>query len=698
MRFGSGKACFSLIILLILSAGGVRSALAEDKVLKGLVVDARGEGVAGTTLFVTQLGRARGAPEWRAGWSATTQGADPVDWVVKSARDGTFAVLLPLGRYRIAAFKTGYGVALAEVNLQARNQVEVRMTGAGGSTDGQPEADGREGGLDWILRRSDRDALRDREAEVPVPRDAPVLVSQGGGAGYRRPSSAVRLPSIDGEFTQGMSGSSLLGGVASGPGDASGRSTRLALRGAAGAHGTWRFDGLDGRTSAALDSAEDARAGRTTRGLGAGFDYRLGAGDDLKSEVHYATTRYSLESDAAAGALDQEQTSAALRTLWGRRLGDAATMYVEAAYLEAMIGGPTEPPTGSDGGERMDRSVGTVAGVALQAEDHALDFGFRIHSYRYELGDGGAFLAGADGGPIQPEDGRRGSAVSLFGGDDWRVADRYVVNYGLAYHDDLMSGGAYVVPRVGLTTTLPEAGDLKVRSALMYRFDGGRRGSPAVASPLEGWAPDHEGARLGYEIEVERRPEDRLQFAATLSYRPFQEASERAPDRMPPVALFEEGVLILADAAAERREMGFEVQRGFGCVRGILVGTVGRVQGRMSPVFGEGPVVEMQAGQARYYMTALRAEVRPTETEVRVDFRRVMGQTEAAVSVEGSPVDYRRFDLAVLQGLPFSPIASARWRVLMAYQGLLYDAPEGAPTLAGSLASSRVTGGVDISF
>ena len=690
MRFGSGNACLSLIVLLTLSAGGVRSALAEDKVLKGLVVDARGEGVAGTTLFVTQLGRAPGALEWRAGLRAGAPADDRNDRVVKSARDGTFTVLLPLGRYRIAAFKAGYGVALAEVNLQARNQVEVRMINAGDSTDGRPEADAHEGGLDWILRRSDRDALRDREADVPVPGDAAGLVSQGGGAGDRRPSSAVRLPSIDGEFTQGMSGSSLLGGGASGPGDASGRSTRLVLRGAAGAHGAWRFDGLDGRTTAALDDA-DARAGRTTRGLGAGFDYRLGPDDDLKSEVHYATTRYSFESDAAAGALDQEQTSAALRAAWGRRLGDDATMYVEGAYFEAMIGGAAETPIGSDGGERMDRSVGTVAGVALQAEDHALDFGLRIHSYRYELGDGGAFLADADGGAILPEDGRRGSAVSLFGGDDWRVADRYVVNYGLAYHDDFMSGGAYVVPRVGLTTTLPEAGDLKVRSALMYRLDGGRRGSLSVP-------PDHEGARLGYEIEVERRPEDRLQFAATLSYRPFQEASERAPDRMPPVALFEEGVLILADAAAERREMEFEVQRGFGCVRGVLVGTVGRVQGRMSPVFGEGPVVEMQAGQARYYMTALRAEVQPTETEVRVDFQRVMGQTEAAMSVEGSPVDYRRLDLAILQALPFSPIASARWRVLMAYQGLLYDAPEGASSLGGSLASSRVTGGVDISF
>jgi len=336
--------------------------------------------------------------------------------------------------------------------------------------------------------------------------------------------------------------------------------------------------------------------------------------------------------------------------------------------------------------------------MALQAEEHALDLGLRIHSYRYDLGDSGAILSGVDDGSVPLEAGRRGRAVSLFGGDDWRVADRYVVNYGLDYHGDFDSGSAYVVPRVGLTTTLPEAGDLKVRSALMYRLDDGRRGSLPVLSTAEGRDPEHEGARLGYEIEVERRPEDRLQFAATLSYRPFQDVAKREAERLSPAGLLEEGVLILADAAAARQEMEFEVERGFGCVRGFLLGTLGRVQGHLSPAFGAGPVVEMQAGQARYYLTALRAVVEPTETEVRIDFRRVMGQTEAPESVDGAPVDYRRLDLAVFQGLPFSPIANARWRVLMAYQGLLYASPEGASALSGALASSRVTGGVDISF
>jgi len=118
----------------------------------------------------------------------------------------------------------------------------------------------------------------------------------------------------------------------------------------------------------------------------------------------------------------------------------------------------------------------------------------------------------------------------------------------------------------------------------------------------------------------------------------------------------------------------------------------------LSPILSDGPLVELQEGQARYYLTALRAMIEPTETEVRIDYRRVVGATEMGESGAGGSVDYRRLDLAVYQDLPFSPIANAHWRVLMAYQGLLYDSLEGSSTLPGPGAASRVTGGVDISF
>jgi len=704
MKLHSGNACLALVLLLTVSGIGVPCAHAQDRLLTGQVLDAQGTGVAGTTVFVTQLGRVRSAPEWRAGLRAGAAAGEAMDRVVKSGQDGTFSLLLPVGRYRIAAFKPGYEVGLVEVHLLARNLVEVRMRAGGTPMAGQRATSAeRERGLDWILRRSDRDALRDVEAGLAAPLDGPVSVSDRGGRGAGGPASGLRLPPVDGELMQDFSGSSLLGGGISGPGDSSGRSTRLALRGALGEEGTWRFHGLAGRTTAALAGGEDTRVGRATMGVGVGFDCRLGPSDGLKSEARYASRRYFVDPGAAADGLDQQQETSALRARWDRKLGDDGVLYVAGSYLEAAVRRRAEAHgllesfvAGGAGGRQGDRSVGAAAGLALQSEDHTFGMGLRVHSYRYDLGDDGAFLSGVDSRAAPLEAGRMGSALSLFGGDDWRVADRYVLNYGLGYHNDLASGSAYVVPRVGLTTTLPEAGDLRVRSAVMYRVDDTRPSLPAL-SAADGRYVRPEGGRLGFEIGVERRPEHRLQFAATLSYRPFQETIDQERSAMSPAGLLDQGALVMADAAAVRHEMEIEMQRGFGVVRGILMGSVGRVQGRLSPVLDEGPLLELQAGQARYYLTVLRAMIEPTETEVRIDYRRVVGQMEAPESGAGAPVDYRRLDFAVFQDLPFSPIPNAHWRVLMAYQGLLYDSIERS-SLPGSAAASRVTGGVDISF
>jgi hypothetical protein len=75
----------------------------------------------------------------------------------------------------------------------------------------------------------------------------------------------------------------------------------------------------------------------------------------------------------------------------------------------------------------------------------------------------------------------------------------------------------------------------------------------------------------------------------------------------------------------------------------------------------------------------------------------VTGGLEAAAGAGDGALDYRRLDLAVYQDLPWAAIANSRWRVLMAYQGLQYDS-SADPALPDSGATSRLTGGVDISF
>jgi hypothetical protein len=113
----------------------------------------------------------------------------------------------------------------------------------------------------------------------------------------------------------------------------------------------------------------------------------------------------------------------------------------------------------------------------------------------------------------------------------------------------------------------------------------------------------------------------------------------------------------------------------------------------------EAPVQLLADAEARYYRTQLWAACVRTDTEVQLDYRRVLtAERLAAPGVE--PSDYRRLDLVVYQQIPGpQALREARLRVLMAYQGFdydaLYDGPEGA-TVSGR--ASRVTGGLDISF
>ncbi len=706
MTFRFGIACHAYVALLMVSGAAVSPVLAQDRTLAGQVVDGGGGGVSGATVFIARLAGVRPVAQANARLRASAAAGDAADRVLKTAPDGTFSALLPEGRYRIAVFKPGFEVSLVEVNLRTRELVEVRVRPAAAPTADPPEGPAdRDRGLDWILRRSGGDELRDLEAGLQGTAGSALLASSRGDAGPSA-SGGMPVPRIQGELMQDFSGSELLGGEDSGPGVASGRSTRLALRGPLGEPGSWHFDALAGRTAAAPAGGSEARSGRRIADLGGGIQHRFGPGDGLTTDIRYVASRYVFDPGETADAVDQEQDSTAMGARWDRLLGDEALLHVTGFYREATLRQPIGDESsfeslrgdGEENDRPRDRSVGAAAGLVLRSESHEIGIGMRFHTYRHELGDGGALLslAGPSGLPLEPRG--QGRAMSLFGGDDWRVAERYVVNYGLGYHNDLASGSVYMVPRVGLTTTLPEAGDLVVRSVVMYRVEDGR-----VSAPILG-VEDHrdirpEGARLGYEIGVARGAEDRLQFAATLSYRPFQERLEdRKAARASTDLWQEEGVLVQSDEVSGRHEMEIEVQRGFGLVHGVLLGSVGRVRGRLSPVLDDGRLVEPMAGQARYYSTGLRATIKPTETEVRVDYRKVVSESEGGQTGGSGSLDYRRLDLAVLQDLPFSPFISARWRVLMAYQGLLLDSVDGATPWPGSGATSRVTGGVDISF
>ena len=694
MRTRTRTACFAIAGLLILLGRARTPAFAQDKPLAGVLLDERGGAIADATLFIMPVGRPRLSAEMQADLRGRTAAGEGGSRVVRSAADGSFSAILPAGRYRIAAFKPGYEVALGEVNLLARNRIALTMNPEASMAGGPPAA-GAEGDLDWILRQPDGNVLRERTLDL-------AQLAAANAAALRPAPFWSRMPPIDGEFTQHLSGGSLLGGEAAGPGDSSGRSTRLALRGPAGSQGTWSFDGRDGRSTTALDSGGDSRRARRSTGLGVGLDYRLGPSDDLQAVMRYGTSRYLLGSPVLVDGIDQEQKTAGVRALWNRRLGEASSLHVAASYLEAGVREPSVaaasqavlPAGGADLDGQSDRSIGATAGLAFRADAHDVGLSLRVHAYRYDLGDGGAFLSSLDAGPTALEAGGQGSAVSLSGRDDWRVAERSVLQYGLGYHTDRAAGSSYLVPRVGMTCALSAAGDLFLRSALLYRIDDRVPQDPGGPAPGP-WGDVTQGTRsLGYEIGVTRRPENRLQFAATLSYTPFQGFD--GGDGTVSAVFRDDGRPILADAGAGLHEMEFEVGRGFGPVHGSLAGSLGRVEGRLSPWLQEAPLNTLKPGEARYYLTSLRAQFQPTDTELRIDYQRVTGSMQPGDPAGDGALDYRRLDLAVYQDLPWV-VANSRFRVLMSYQGLQYESLDDFG-LPDSGATSRVTGGVDISF
>ncbi len=691
---GNSWRCFAL--LLVALAGSIAPGIAGDSVLTGRVTNTEGAEIGGVMLFLAAVGRV--SPPGPGG--AATK-------FLESSSDGSFVTILPAGRYVVAASKPGYEVALTEVSTLIRGVLEVRLRESARIVLGDlPDAPpGENPGLSWILRSPSNDVLRETEASLPLAGTTTVRAAPPSRAGWLQ---AILQP-IDGELVQHFSGAALLGQEAAGPSDTSGRSTSLALRGAIGDQGSWRFDGLTGRLSTGpAEGAAGPRQGRRADRMQFGFDYRLGPDDTLEADLRYGTSRYVVDPNGeTVNATDQDETNVGLRSRWNRKLGEAGLLYVEGSYVETGVrvpdagGSPLVSLTGQEGtaSRVTDRSTLAAAGLAVDAGRHRLDFGIRTKSYRYDLRDRGVLLYTLYDAPTLTEPGEGGQAMSLFGSDDWRLGGRSTLNYGLRYHSNLSAGNAYLVPRLGLTFEPAEAGGTRFRSQLLFRLDDPGLSSLYSTAEERREVERRDVARFGYLLGVERRPDDRLGFAATLSYKPFEEGVGGEDGGVVAPGAWGDALLFLTDGAAGRHELGVEIGRAFGEVRGSLSGTVGRVEGRLTPAVEEAPVQVLSLGEVRYYLTRLRALYGPTETEVQVDYRSVQaeGGVPESFDPEGS-VAYRRIDLTVAQDLPrISGAMNARFKVLMAYQGLVYGSSyEGARALPG--ATSRWTGGVDIRF
>lgn len=679
MRALTGWGCLGAIAALVSSLTATGS-LASERLILGRTIDPDGAVVADAMVYLTPVNRANG-PQLLS------------IHTLRSDHEGVFYVALPPGRYRVAAVKLGYDVTMTEIHSRALGVLRLEMTrpaniSLGNRPVGAPEENL---GTGWILRqkkdnvlRAARPQLADAAVRHEKARPAASIASDGGWA-------AALFAPIDGRFVQQFSGGAPFGGDGEAP---VGWTTGLSLEGTVAEDSFWRFDGWAGRAIAEVDNAGGRLEDRNDRAA-IGLDYRLGERDTVAGGLWYGSRRYVVEAGGGtAGGTEQEQRTFAMRSRWERQVDSNAALYVEGEYFETAV---RLPGRRLADGQIADRHWFAATGLALRVGEHSIDLGVATEQYDYDLWNEGVLLHGREIVPGPGIDAGAGPAFSLRAADRWRIGALTEVNYGLGYHSQPRSGATYMVPRVGVTLTPPGTSGVVLRSEVLYRLDG----DPRSVAPGEDLQAGGDGEKIGYLIGIERRPhqsDDSLHMTASYSFLPFVDGwpgggiSGRSvtPGGTP---------LVLGDGATSRHEVDVEVAHAFGAFRGRLAGKLGLAEGRLTPAMDEAPVQILTEGEARYFQTQLWATFVQTDTEVQVDYRRVLvDERQPGAALE--PTDYRRLDLVVYQQIPGPRVLrDARLRVLMAYQGFdydsLYDAPDGA-VFSGR--ASRLTGGLDITF
>ncbi|HET6278204.1 MAG TPA: carboxypeptidase-like regulatory domain-containing protein, partial [Candidatus Polarisedimenticolia bacterium] len=133
-------------ISLLLSATG---SMASEPQILGRITDPDGAAVADAMVFLTPVNHANGAD------LLPTR-------TLRSDRNGAFYAALPAGRYRVAAVKQGYDVAMTDLHSRARGVLRLEMARSSGLAPGAgaPGETGGNLGTGWILRQQRDNVLR----------------------------------------------------------------------------------------------------------------------------------------------------------------------------------------------------------------------------------------------------------------------------------------------------------------------------------------------------------------------------------------------------------------------------------------------------------------------------------------------------------------------------------------------------------
>jgi hypothetical protein len=405
---------------------GATTLLAGESSVSGRLTDTRGAAVPGATVLVFPVGLPDGPGSCASGTPALPGRADdggPPCALLRTDLDGGFVAILPPGRYRVAALKSGYEVSITEVHSLASRVVRMRLDPAPG--EGGAARNGRTRAIDWALRPGPNDILRSEAPALPpefVVENAPSRAPATHGAAA--PTGNLLGP-VDGEVTQSVTAGDLPGLDSASLGDA-GRATTMGARAPVNDRLAWSFAGATARTQAALGDSDEVITGGADRML-AGAEYNAGPDATLRGSVRAGT---------------------------GRTLGGSA--------------------------EIGDQLLSAAGSVRAGASSDPIEVGVQAWSARADYGDGDyvAFAAATAASPVA------GDGMSVYAGSRHAFDAATAMRYGVEYRDDSLGGGSRIVPRVGMSRAIAGTAGLALHGEVLLdrASPGGSVGLSAVTA------------------------------------------------------------------------------------------------------------------------------------------------------------------------------------------------------------------------
>ncbi len=662
--------------------------------ITGRVFDLLGRGIPGVDVLVFPGGRDSPGP------TLTTFRTD--------VRGRFHLSDLNPGRYFIALNKPGYQILLAQVNTRILSRLSLTLLPA--STGGEPLPAAGANSMDWILRAPRSDVLKEwRERDLPPTEkgvsdttrgeDGTPSSSRGGG----KPSLA-RVP-VNGEVQQWFTSGLPFDAGSSQSTESNGRATALNVRGDIGGRGDWRVGGVAGTlsTGPAEPDAEGVVRDQGSDRLRLAMRYQLGPADSVRVQARYDRDRLREEGfTRLLSPGNQEVRTLGYQANWARRAERGDDLEMNLGFLQAL-GRIPDPGAGpgislvpSEEESLQDRrwTAGAAYGFSIKPE-HRVSVKAQTRLYRYDFRDEGLILAPVQSALSYAEAGERGWSVSLSGEDTWKLSTPMSLTLGVDYHwADGLRASSLLVPHVGARL---ERERTLFEGRLLARID---RFADFYAGDRASFRMEESGENLtGYRLEMLRKLGATWTLAGHAQQNPLEfEQEHSAWDT--PVRPADPGAFFLMDPAAMTNELGLQIGKRFNGIEGTLASDRGRASGRVASGLDQAPIQILGEAEIRYVAVKASARVDRTDTQVQLDYRRMLQETESAAPGE-VPDRASRVDFQVFQQVPFlGRRGPMDWRFLFAYQTLSRDPGTAGATISLSLPDRvrRLSGGIGVSF